>query len=41
MEATAVRAMKSELLRLKFEEANPREKRKETATAIEGRLPED
>jgi len=37
MEATAVEQMKSELLRLKFEEQIRGEKRKETATAIEGR----
>ena len=37
MEATAVEQMKSELLRLKFEEQIRGEKRKETAIAIEGR----
>lgn len=36
-EATAVEQMKSELLRLKFEEQIRGEKRKETAVAVEGR----
>jgi predicted AAA+ superfamily ATPase len=37
MEATAVEQMKSELLRLKFEEQIRGEKRKETASPVEGR----